>query len=362
MYIPRYAYKVMRKEVADKVATDDEAKNNGKGGFEIVFETNSDVAKEPAACNNSNANQYYQDCIKNQYGNAGINYPGNNSELSNKTAWATHPAFTWQYTEEINGFDKTYELNGFWIGKFDVTGSKDKPEILPGQSRIDSQEIGTLYDISESIGKFDQHNTGGNSTVGLGDNVHSLAGHSTHMFKNSEWGAMTYLSSSKFGSGINNILTPGNNYIYYRIDGVKSSTTGDVYGVYDVSHSDSLVAASISDDNMVSSTQPGVTTAIKKPYVDLYLRNPFLSTSWYRSANQYCTWEACGGQALYEISNNSTSDYGQWGDSSNYFMSASAMWLDRGVGDGIYGYYGNWIAPGYADRYHVSAIPLTDNY
>ena len=44
---------------------------NGKGGFEIVFETNSDVVKEPAACDNSNANQYYQDCIKNQYGDAG---------------------------------------------------------------------------------------------------------------------------------------------------------------------------------------------------------------------------------------------------------------------------------------------------
>ena len=58
VYIPRYAYKVMRKEVADKVVTDEVAKNNGKGGFEIVFEANDDIVKEPAICNSSNSNQY----------------------------------------------------------------------------------------------------------------------------------------------------------------------------------------------------------------------------------------------------------------------------------------------------------------
>ena len=124
VYIPRYAYKVMRKEMVNNVVTDEEAM--ARGGFEIIFETKDDVVKTPSTkCDNST--QDYLACLG---GNA-LYYPGNNEILKDQTAWATHPAFTWKYTRAINGFDKAYELNGIWIGKFETTGVAVNPTVLP---------------------------------------------------------------------------------------------------------------------------------------------------------------------------------------------------------------------------------------
>lgn len=393
MYIPRYAYKVMRKEVADKVVTDDEAKNNGKGGFEIVFETNSDVVKEPAACNNSNANQYYQDCIKNQYGNAGINYPGNNSELSNRTAWATHPAFTWQYTEEINGFDKTYELNGFWIGKFEMTGSTSRPTVLPNRRHLSgngvSNRIGSYYSISKSIGAEDINNKYGSTvqtSYNNGKGYHNLDSFNSHMLKNREWGAVAYLSAnSKYGSGINGVQinaneTYGNDddgrqsssitgcgpkangdedyyyssgtlgttgacdpydtsKTYNGSKGILASTSGNVHGVYDMSGAAWEYVAGGYTINYAQSSTSQFVNAAKPPYVDLYVNPPFNSSNVGTFNENMCTWELCGGQALYETKTAQNIGYSMypqtWGDDYTDFVYADQTWFARG-GFGAY--------------------------
>ena len=110
VYIPRYAYKVMRYSVNDKYVSDSTAISNG--GFEIVFETKDTPKKTPAACSNSSIGRYYQDCsnVSQEYG------------AETGTAWATHPAFSWL---DSNG--DGLELNGFWIGKFETTGSTSQP-------------------------------------------------------------------------------------------------------------------------------------------------------------------------------------------------------------------------------------------
>ena len=46
--IPRYAYQVMRRDVSNKVVTDEEA--IGMGGFSIRFETKDDFKKTPVQC------------------------------------------------------------------------------------------------------------------------------------------------------------------------------------------------------------------------------------------------------------------------------------------------------------------------
>ena len=393
VYIPRYAYKVMRKEVADKVVTDDEAKNNGKGGFEIVFETSSDVVKEPAACNNSNANQYYQDCIKNQYGDVGINYPGNNSELSNKTAWATHPAFTWQYTEEINGFDKTYELNGFWIGKFEMTGSTSRPTVLPNRRHLSgngvSNRIGSYYSISKSIGAEDINNKYGSTvqtSYNNGKGYHNLDSFNSHMLKNREWGAVAYLSAnSKYGSGINGVQinaneTYGNDddgrqsssitgcgpkangdedyyyssgtlgttgacdpydtsKTYNGSKGILASTSGNVHGVYDMSGAAWEYVAGGYTINYAQSSTSQFVNAAKPPYVDLYVNPPFNSSNVGTFNENMCTWELCGGQALYETKTAQNIGYSMypqtWGDDYTDFVYADQTWFARG-GFGAY--------------------------
>ena len=161
----------------------------------------------------------------------------NNTECTDSTCnnkYYTHPAFT--FGEE--------ELEGFWIGKFELTGTISNITTKPNISSLRSQSVSSF---ETNIMKMnDEGNTYGFSTNA-----------DTHMIKNMEWGAVSYLSHSKYGTcdngtcqeiGINN----NSNYLtgcgaeagsaetttcnsYETELGSKSSTTGNIYGVYDMS-------------------------------------------------------------------------------------------------------------------------------
>ena len=211
VYIPRYAYEVMRPNAVDKVVNDTTAKN--EGGFDIRFETINDTKKIPAeSCNLgiSTADQMWANgtptssagptstniLAKDYRTGCGIDrtYPGNDATKSNgQTTWATHPAFTWGDTE----------LNGLWVGKFETTGKINAPTVKPNQHANVSEYIGEFYTMAKSIGKEDKCNVGGNTISGIEQNSHNLQTTKSHMLKNSEWGAVAYLSASKYGAGVN---------------------------------------------------------------------------------------------------------------------------------------------------------------
>ena len=377
VYIPRYAYMVMRRDATDKVVTDEEAA--AMGGFNIRFETVDDLKKTPAACPYSSSSTYYYDCVPQSY-------PGNNESLIDRSAWATHPAFTWQYTKDINGFDQTVELNGFWIGKFEATGSTQGPTILPNRkhmSRGYSGNIGDLYDIAKSMGIEDPNNKYGNttSTDQSNQNNNNLAISTSHMLKNSEWGAVAYLASSKYGAGINNVQmntqyqqggddngdssygitgcgptgsgitdiytgtgTLGTNTAcsindisrsYNGSRGVLASTTNNVYGVYDMNGGAYEYVMGSYTTNAHQSSISQFANAARPPYVDLYYSaNGFPSTD-PLTGNDYCTWETCGGQALHEtrITQSVMSPYQAWNQRDkgySYFVYPPATWFLRG--------------------------------
>ena len=370
VYIPRYAYKVMRKEVTDKVVTDEEA--IGMGGFDIRFETNEDFKRTPKSCSTSSSSRYYQDCVDSTY--------PTEERLANQTAWATHPAFTWQHTQDINGFDKTYELNGFWIGKFETTGSTNQPTVLPNQKHMSqySGNIGDMYDVAKSMGVADLNNKYGNttSTSQSSQNNNNLAISTSHMLKNSEWGAVAYLSASKYGAGVNNVQinsqyqpgTDGNGDWSYGVTGcgpsasgatgtytgtgtlgtntacnssdtsrayngskgVLASTTNNVYGVYDMSGGASEYVMGSYTTNASQSSTSQSSNAVKPPYVDLYVNPPFSGI--YISNNNLCTWATCGGHALYETKNVQSVSSGSrsWGGTLPNFVSSNGPWFLRG--------------------------------
>lgn len=88
--------------------------------------------------------------------------------------YRTHPAF--EKDLEQGGWEK--RLTGIWFGKFETTSKVDgKLTIRPGVTSY-YQTIGTAYTEAQELGI-------GNS----------------HMAKNSEWGAMAYLTLSKYGAG-----------------------------------------------------------------------------------------------------------------------------------------------------------------
>ncbi len=344
VYIPRYAYRVMRRDVTDKVVTDEEA--IGMGGFSIRFETNEDFKRTPKSCSTSSSSRYYQDCVDSTY--------PTEERLANQTAWVTHPAFTWQYTQDINGFDKTYELNGFWISKFETTGTGSNPTVLPNQYHQHPSSIGDMYDVAKSIGVEDKNNTYGNSaqtSYNGGKGYHNLAVSTSHMLKNSEWGAVTYLASSKYGAGINNVQL-NNSYgsggtgkgpsggAYNTTDGQKASTTNNIYGVYDMSGGAyEYVMGGYTTKASQSMTNNYLSFAVKPPYVDLYVDPPFSGND--TSNNNLCTWATCGGHALYETKSVQSvfSSYQSWGGDDSYFVDLGNSWFERG-GYANYASYG----------------------
>lgn len=329
VYIPRYAYKVLRRDAIDAPVT---AQN-----FDIRFETIADTKKHPAAtCSTATGHRNYLDCTSSAYPTSDY--------LVNQSAWATHPAFTWTYTEKVNGFNQTIELNGIWVAKFEMTGSTTSPTVLPQQFRKGSMPIGTLYDIVKSIGVTDQNNPYGNSTSTTSNN-HHLSTMASHVSTNNEWGATAYLSASKYGAGVTGVLpnsaidagTDGDglgstgltgcgpadstsltqytclnntSHYYYGNIGKLASTTGNVYGVYDMSGGGreftmgirSTQASGIGENSTYFATPP------RSPYANIYSDSEGFGAkpSWSQSTdsqffnNDVCTWETCGGQAIHE--------------------------------------------------------------
>lgn len=280
---------------------------------------------------------------------------GNSNGINNR-AWATHPAFSWCSTNDDGSKKDCKKLNGIWVGKFETTGSIKAPTILPSQYHKASEYIGIFYDIAKSVGVKDDANPYGNGTETT-QNSHSLSTAKTHMLKNSEFGVVAYLSSSKFGAGFNKVQlntskdegADGDNkpsfsvtgcgpnangdatttydclnqidHQYQSAIGQLASTTNNVYGIYDIAGGSwEYVMGNWTDKVGQSSTGTNTeyasyfTNLTKPPYVNLYYN--------FYKGNSQCTWLTCGGDALYETES--------WNDDYSAFVNDGFPWFYRG--------------------------------
>ena len=364
VYIPRYAYEVMRRDGTDKPVP---AQN-----FLISFEKTTTPKRRPAACPEK-GKDYREDCDLDRSYIKG--------KTSNQGTWATHPAFTFG----------TKELNGIWFAKFETTGTTSQPTVLPNKSHISGgysgidRKIGNFYSLSKTLGINDPNNVGGGGFT-TAQNNHHLAGLSSHMVNNNDWGAAIYLSASKYGAGYNGIQInasgayrwddndqvsvgitgcgPQSNgnireYKYHSgtlgtqqacsSDGTRAynatlgqlaSTTNNVYGIYDMSGGGwESVAASYSDDlNNSTANRHFGSKAAHPPYVNTYN---------FSDPNS-CTFTTCGGQATYETNNGTNNEkLAQWNGNQMYFVEFSSPWFLRGgdyhnglvAGSGLFSVY-----------------------
>lgn len=139
----------------------------------------------------------------------------------------THPAFTF-------GSEK---LSGIWVSKFRTTGwsedtnghySFSNPKALLTLAKKPTL-ISRAYVISSLFSNY------------LTDTGKSKA--DAHLIKNTDWGAVAYLTYSSFGvcseDGCQEIATNNNNKDINYISNVNQSTTGTVYGIYNMKSSSS---------------------------------------------------------------------------------------------------------------------------
>ncbi len=183
--------------------------------------------------------------------------------------WLTHPAFTFGSTE----------LSGIWVGKFELTGSQSNPTIKPNVASLRNQNVSSLFNIIKSMGSN-----------------YGLSSYDSHMMKNSEWGAVAYLSHSKYGKNGEVILNNNSSYTTgcgadsasedststcknaYGSKGNETynqSTTGNITGIFDMSGGawENVMANSANQDGSFNTASSGFTSAPDSKYYDQYKYN-----------------------------------------------------------------------------------------
>ena len=176
--------------------------------------------------------------------------------------WYTHPAFT--FGEE--------EITGFWIGKFEVSGSTDTITIKPNVSGLRDQTVSEYFTAIQNM----------KTTYGLSGD--------SHMIKNMEWGAVAYLKQSKYGLGETDIGINNNNSLktgcgatagssdsgtceaYNTTNGMLASTTGNIYGVYDMSGGawEYVMGNMVNSSGAFYASDSGFSSAPDTKYYDAY--------------------------------------------------------------------------------------------
>ncbi len=252
------------------------------------------------------------------------------TDNSSNTHFVKHPAFTFG----------TEELTGIWVGKFEFTGSIGNITTKPSINSFTQYSISSFFNWIRSM-----ENTG---------NVYGLISSEidSHIVKNIEWGAAAYLTQSAYGK-YGNTLYSGENkevwnntnsstitgcagaaknetqsstclYFYNSSNGQQASTTGNVYGIYDMSGGrDEYVMGYLSGYPGSS----GFSTMPDSKYYDEY-------TAYNNS--KY-------GDAVYEVSL-SSSGLNSWYTESSDFITSSSPWFRRGgnsssgAGAGIFFY------------------------
>ena len=280
-----------------------------------------------------------------------VNFIGKNITTPTE-GYHIHPAFT---------FDG--EKGGFWVGKFEIssvgtntnennnlgcnqdgcTSDISNLRILPNKQSLRYNDISNFFYAIRSI-----ENT---STFGL-NNM------DTHMMKNSEWGAVAYLSQSKYGKYGNNDYegaqkevyqnkdtghvtgksngTPSQNTSYTQCSynqkkgtdtnqdqnncGPGASTTGNIYGIYDMSGGawEYVMGAYGTSTPTIGNSGFGSTVftgnTIESKYYNIYKTNDVLTA---------CDNNGpCLGHAMSETAS-------WYGDYSN-MVSSSFPWFVRG--------------------------------
>jgi hypothetical protein len=181
-----------------------------------------------------------------------------------------------------------------------------------------------------------------NSRYGWGT---SGTGIDTHLIKNIEWGAVAYLTRSLYG--INSILTQNDSssyttgcagieiaagqcqYAYNTTNGVQASTTGNIYGIYDMSGGSlDAVASYLNNGNANLTTNGTQILNANAMYKDVYTKNTIDSED-----DNYALTSNRKGDAMYETSNSGSDvQIGAWQYTTGIMSNQSWPFISRGGG------------------------------
>ena len=246
----------------------------------------------------------------------------NGKSTTATSGYTVHPAFTFGSTE----------LTGIWIAKFEAGGTTAAVDVKPGVLSLKQTTISDMFTACRNMET--------NSRYGWGT---SGSGIDTHMMKNIEWGVTSYLAESIYGKNSEVWINPNSAYLtgqagtsasaastattYVYTDltyGVQASTTGNVYGVYDLSGGASeYTAAYINNGNAVLTTYGANLVSAPSQYKDLYIPSGETQTGNYAASSSKF------GDAVYETSTTYTG-FTSWYIDASYMPYTTTPFFIRG--------------------------------
>ena len=235
VWVPRYTYTYLNTNTPQEIKIKFESGTNSTGTIKCTDSVTAGASSTSETCTDTTNNGLV----------AGI-------------STYTHPAFWWDKNDN-NVREENEELTGIWVGKFEVSSDTTctpsdssavgsgcnlqtiRPQIKPNVTSWIGAQVGTFFNGIQKM-----RETGNKYGFSTTDE--------THMMKNMEWGAVTYLSHSKYGINKEIAINSANTYTtgcgpqsagstdsgatcnsYTTTLGQSASTTGNVYGVYDMS-------------------------------------------------------------------------------------------------------------------------------
>ena len=224
--------------------------------------------------------------------------------------------------------------NGLWVAKFETTGSTTNITVKPNQTSLRNLNVKTMFETAYNYKR---------------DN-------DSHMMKNTEWGAVAYLSHSKYGLNTEVRINNNSNYItgyaatdsadqskypgtygtdssvtlpYNTSTGYKASTTGNITGIYDMSGGNHENMASLRSETYGSS---GFDSATLKSYNSKYY-DEYNKTSDTYTYSKRILGDATGEMGpfyYYQDADNKLRPHNGWYADGSYFAFSSSPWFLRG--------------------------------
>ena len=306
VWIPKYKYKLWNVDTPSRLVHE----------IEIVFDENDTTDVEGISCKTP--------MISGESGNC------NNGE------YMTHPAFI------------SMGVNGFWVGKFE-TGYKGATNAATAQVNANDSSKVIIKPNVYSWRNINTYNSFLNS-------YNYQRGLDSHMMKNTEWGAVAYLSHSKYGIdkeiNINNNSsyktgysanlstsqqtypgTTGDNETYnsqYNTElGYLASTTGNITGIYDMNgNAWEAVSSHITGKPGLSGFSATTIADYDSKYFDIYDSSSNVTNYQYRILG-----DATGEVGIFKNfldGDNNTRYHSAWYNDYSYFMDSNNPFLSRG--------------------------------
>ena len=257
------------------------------------------------------------------------------------------------------------ELSGIWVGKFETSSSN--PSASNGG--VNTTSLDAM--IKPNVKSWRQININNAFRVSMkmndyGNRYGFTSKIDTHVMKNSEWAIVAYLSQSKYGK-LGNTKNKSNNYITgcssgtaiavstelgcpytydIEINGTGASTTGNIYGIYDMSGG-SWEYVMGNYNNTIGSG--GFSTMPESKFYDKYTSDNILTA---------CNGKECLSHGLSET-------VGLYND-DHYMVSQQSPWMtrsgvyDNGRSSGVFYFHVyNYSSSGAADLWCSFRLAIT---